>query len=188
MYDTSWLVGMLFLRFSNKLFQDLKAQITELLGPIEVQEEEEAPYAGGLPRKSGVLQARFSREGSGGPGSPVPVTYCPCCRCRPAPWAPGPTARWTFRFPAMMIPAANPFAVLVDETRFADFRAALAARKTSPTLFGHRFRRSLSRDGRTIDGSTRDPALSGLSGEFRHQPGRRRMKVTLFDFQRRCLE
>ena len=90
--------------------------------------------------------------------------------------------------PAMLIPDANPFAVLVDETRFADFLEAVSGRSDLTHLFLVTDSEDAFREmAEQLAAPARHPALSGLPGELHDQPGRDGMKVTLFDFQEDAL-
>jgi len=119
---------------SNKLFQDLKAQITDLLGPIEVQEEEKRPMREGFPANLEYFKLDFLEKDQVALGRQFRAIL-PLLWLRASAVGPRPKSTEDDSIPAMLLPAKNPFAVLVDETRFADFQAALAARDDLTHVF-----------------------------------------------------
>jgi adenine-specific DNA-methyltransferase len=119
---------------SNKLFQEVKTQITELLGPIEVQEEERRPMSDGFPSNLEYFRLDFLDK------DPVALGHqfraiLPLLWLRAGAVGPRPELRDDDSIPAMVVPEQNPFAVLVDETRFADFQGAVAARDDLTHIF-----------------------------------------------------
>jgi adenine-specific DNA-methyltransferase len=119
---------------NNRRFAELKAQIEDLLGPIEAQEEEKRPLREGFPAnlayfkldlldKNQVALGRQFRE-------ILPLLWLRAGAVGARPELPAGAP-----IPAMLIPAANPFAVLADETRFADFLAAVSGRKDLTHIF-----------------------------------------------------
>ncbi len=119
---------------SNKLFQALKAQITNLLGPIEVQEEEKRPMREGFPVNLEYLKLEFLEKDQVALGRQFRAIL-PLLWLRAGAVGPRPKLTEDDSIPAMLIPAKNPFAVLVDEARFADFQGALAARDDLTHVF-----------------------------------------------------
>ena len=119
---------------SNKLFQDLKAQITDLLGPIEAQEEEKRPMREGFPANLEYFKLDFLEKDQVALGRQFRAIL-PLLWLRAGAVGPRPELTEDDSIPAMLLPAKNPFAVLVDETRFADFQAALAARDDLTHVF-----------------------------------------------------
>jgi adenine-specific DNA-methyltransferase len=112
---------------SNKLFQDLKAQISELLGPIEVQEEEKRPMREGFPANLEYFKLDFLEKDQVALGHQFRAIL-PLLWLRAGAVGPRPELMEDDSIPAMLFPAKNPFAVLVDETRFADFQVTVATR------------------------------------------------------------
>jgi len=119
---------------SNKLFQDLRAQITDLLGPIEVQEEETRPMREGFPANLEYLKLDFVEKDQVALGRQFRAIL-PLLWLRAGAVGPRPELTEDDSIPAMLLPANNLFAVLIDETRFADFQAALAARDDLTHVF-----------------------------------------------------
>ncbi len=119
---------------NNQRFAELKAQIEDLLGPIEVPEEEKRPMRDGFPAnlayfkldfldKNHVVLGRQFRE-------IVPLLWLRAGAVGARPELPADAP-----IPVMLMPAANPFAVLVDETRFADFLEAVSGRSDITHIF-----------------------------------------------------
>ncbi|MBN1815424.1 MAG: hypothetical protein JXA14_26565 [Anaerolineae bacterium] len=119
---------------SNKLFQELKAQITGLLGPIEVREEEKRPMREGFRANLEYFKLDFLEKDQVALGRQFRAIL-PLLWLRAG--AMGSRPEWTAddSLPAMLLPAENPFAVLVDETQFADFREAVATRQDLTHIF-----------------------------------------------------
>lgn len=119
---------------SNKLFQDLKAQITDLLGPIEVQEEEKHPMREGFPANLEYFKLDFLEKDQVALGRQFRAIL-PLLWLRAGAVGPRPKLTEDDSIPAMLLPAKNPFAVLEDETRFADFQAEVAVRDDLTHVF-----------------------------------------------------
>jgi adenine-specific DNA-methyltransferase len=119
---------------SNRLFQELKAQISDLLGTIEVQEEEKRPMAEGFPANLEYFKLDFLEKDRVALGRQFRAIL-PLLWLRAGAVGPRPAPAEDDSIPAMLLPAENPFAVLVDETRFADFQAALEAREDVSHVF-----------------------------------------------------
>ncbi|MGC9396855.1 MAG: site-specific DNA-methyltransferase, partial [Anaerolineae bacterium] len=119
---------------SNRLFQALKAQITEMLGPIEVQEEEKRPMREGFPANLEYFKLDFLEKDQVALGLQFRAIL-PLLWLRAGAVGPRPTLPPGEAIPAMLVPAHNPFAVLVDETRFAEFKAAVAMRDDLTHVF-----------------------------------------------------
>ena len=120
---------------TNKLFLELKDQIKELLGPIEVQEEEKRPMRDGFPANLAYFKLDFLEKDEVALGRQfhqiLPLLWAARRRrSAPAPELPGDES-----LPAMLLPAQNHFAVLLDETRFADFRDAASQRPDLSHIF-----------------------------------------------------
>ncbi len=108
----------------NKLFQELKSQIADLLGPIEVQEEEKRPMRDGFPANLEYFKLDFLEKDHVALGRQFRAIL-PLLWLRAGAVGPRPELPEDDSIPDMLLPDQNPFAVLVDETRFADFRDAL---------------------------------------------------------------
>jgi adenine-specific DNA-methyltransferase len=120
---------------SSKRFQDLRAQITDLLGSIKVQEEEKRPMREGFPTNLEYFKLDFLEKDQVALGRQFRAIL-PLLWLRAG--SVGPRPKLTEEedsIPAMLLPAKNPFAVLVDETCFADFQAALATRDDLTHVF-----------------------------------------------------
>ncbi|SMP39740.1 hypothetical protein SAMN06295888_101317 [Desulfonatronum zhilinae] len=112
---------------SKATFDDLKAQIHDLLGPAIVAEEEKRPMRKGFPANLEYFRLEFLDKDQVALGRQfrqvLPLLWLRAGAVGPRPELPEGEA-----IPVMVIPEKNPFAVLVDETRFADFVDALADR------------------------------------------------------------
>jgi len=113
---------------SDKLFKKVKAQIQEMLPSIEEQAVSRRPMSQGFPAnleyfrldfldKDEVALHRQFRE------------LLPILWLRAGAVGARPELEPDEPIPAMMVPERNSFAVLVDETRFPDFQAALKPRQ-----------------------------------------------------------
>ncbi len=115
-------------------FIELKAQIEDLLGPVEVQEEEKRPLSDGFPANLEYFRLDFLDKDQVALGRAfreiLPLLWLRAGAIGPRPELP-PDAP----VPAMLIPEGTPFAVLVDETCFADFSHAIAGRTDLSHLF-----------------------------------------------------
>jgi adenine-specific DNA-methyltransferase len=119
---------------SSKRFRDLKAEIEDMLGPIEQQEEEKRPLADGFPANLEYFRLDFLDKDAVALGRQFAVIL-PLLWLRAGAVGPRPEVAADAPPPAMLLPPANPFAVLVDERRFADFLVAVAARPDLTHLF-----------------------------------------------------
>lgn len=119
---------------SSKLFRQLKEQIEALLGPIEVQEEEKRPMRDGFPANLAYFKLDFLEKDEVALGRQfreiLPLLWLRAGATGPRPELPNDES-----LPAMLLPSQNHFAVLLDETRFADFRDAVANRPDLSHIF-----------------------------------------------------
>jgi adenine-specific DNA-methyltransferase len=119
---------------NNRRFADLKAQIQDLLGPIESQEEERRPMRDGFPANLEYFRLDFLDKDQAALGRQfreiLPLLWLRAGAIGARPELPAGAP-----IPAMLIPPANPFAVLVDETRFADFLEAISGRGDLTHIF-----------------------------------------------------
>ncbi len=119
---------------SNKRFRDLKAEIEALLGPLEVQEEEKRPMQDGFPANLEYFRLDFLDKDQVALGRQF-AAILPLLWLRAGAVGARPEVAADAPPPAMLIPAGNPFAVLVDERRFADFLQAIAPRPDLTHIF-----------------------------------------------------
>ena len=117
-----------------KIFQELKAQITELLGPVIVQEEEKHPMAAGFPANLEYFKLDFTEKDQVALGRQLRAIL-PLLWLRAGAVGPRPELPEDGDIPTMLIPPHNPFAVLIDETCFADFQEAIAERNDLTHIF-----------------------------------------------------
>ena len=108
-------------------FDDLKARICELLGPVSVAEEEKRPMREGFPANLEYFRLDFLDKDYVALGRQfreiLPILWLQAGALGPRPELPKNKP-----IPAKVIPEHNPFAVLVQEARFADFAAELEGR------------------------------------------------------------
>ena len=119
---------------NNRRFAELKAQIEDLLGPIEAQEEEKRPLRDGFPANLEYFKLDFLDKNQVALGRQF-REILPLLWLRAGAVGARPELSTDAPIPAMLIPAANPFAVLVDETRFADFLQAVSDRSDLTHVF-----------------------------------------------------
>lgn len=119
---------------SNKLFQDLKAKINDMLGPIEVQEEEKRPMREGFLANLEYFKLDFLEKDQVALGGQFRAIL-PILWLRAGGLGPRPELPEDEPLPPMLLPELNPFAVLLDETRFAEFQGALAKREGIEYVF-----------------------------------------------------
>ena len=109
---------------SKTTFEDLKARIHDLLGPVIVTEEEKRSMREGFPANLEYFQLDFLDKDHVALGRQF-REILPILWLRAGAIGPRPELPKNKSIPALLIPEHNPFAVLVDETRFADFAAEL---------------------------------------------------------------
>lgn len=119
---------------SAKLFRTLKQQISQTLGPIEVREEERRPIGDGFAANLEYFKLDFLDKDQVALGRQFRAIL-PLLWLRAGGVGPRPKLSNDDPIPAMLIPDKNAFAVLVDETRFADFQEALAKRDNITHIF-----------------------------------------------------
>lgn len=118
----------------NKRFQELKAQITDLLGPITLQEEEKRPMSEGFPANLEYFRLDFLQKDQVALGRQF-QEILPLLWLRAGAVGPRPELTNANSIPPMLLPPDNSFAVLVDETHFADLRTATAVRDDLTHVF-----------------------------------------------------
>ena len=119
---------------NNRCFAELKAQIEDLLGPIEAPEEEKRALRDGFPANLAYFRLDFLDKNQVALGRQfreiLPLLWLRAGAVGAQPELPADAP-----IPALLIPDANPFAVLVDETRFADFLEVVSGRSDITHLF-----------------------------------------------------
>jgi adenine-specific DNA-methyltransferase len=118
----------------NKLFRQLKKEIEALLGPIEVPEEEKRPMCDGFPANLVYFRLDFLEKDEVALGRQF-REILPLLWLRAGAVGPRPELQAGDDLPAMLLPPHNHFAVLLDETCFADFQEAAAARPDLTHIF-----------------------------------------------------
>lgn len=113
---------------SKSIFDDLKASIDDLLGPVIMTEEEKRPMREGFPANLEYFRLEFLDKDHVALGRQF-REILPILWLRAGAIGPRPELPKNKPIPAMLIPEHNPFAVLVDESRFADFAAELESRR-----------------------------------------------------------
>ena len=109
-------------------FDDLKTRIHDLLGPVIVTEEEKRPMREGFRANLEYFRLDFLDKDHVALGRQF-REILPILWLRAGAIGPRPELPRNKPIPAMVIPEHNPFAVLVDETQFADFAAELEDRE-----------------------------------------------------------
>ena len=111
---------------SKATFDSLKARILELLGAMFVLEEEKRPMREGFSANLEYFRLDFLDKDNVALGRQFPEIL-PILWLRAGAIGPRPELSQSKPIPAILLPDRNPFAVLVDETRFADFVDKLAS-------------------------------------------------------------
>ena len=101
---------------SDKLFNELKAALSDLVGPFEIQEERR-PMSQGFPANLEYFQLDFLDKEQVALGRQF-RSILPLLWLRAGAVGPRPTLPDDDSLPAMLIFDETPFAVLIDETRF----------------------------------------------------------------------
>jgi adenine-specific DNA-methyltransferase len=115
-------------------FDELKTRINDMLGPIVVTEEEKRPMRYGFKANMEYFKLDFLEKDQVALGRQfreiLPVLWLCAGSVGPRPELPKDEP-----IPDMLILVHNPFAVLIDETRFAAFIEALAERNEITYVF-----------------------------------------------------
>lgn len=119
---------------SSKVFEDLKARINEMLGPIIVTEEEKRPMREGFPVNLEYFKLDFLEKDQVALGRQF-REILPLLWLRAGAFGPRPELSEGDPIPDMLIPEHNHFAVLIDETRFSTFLKALEGRSDITHVF-----------------------------------------------------
>jgi adenine-specific DNA-methyltransferase len=116
------------------LFDKLKNQIQELLGPIVATEEEKRPMREGFPANLEYFRLEFLDKDHVALGRQF-REILPLLWLRAGAIGPRPELPKNKPISPMLIPKKNPFAVLVDETQFADFSDKIESRDDLSHVF-----------------------------------------------------
>ena len=111
----------------NSTFNQLKARIHDLLGPVILRKEAKHPIRAGLAANLEYFRLDFLDKDDIALGRQFREVL-PILWLRAGALGPRPELPENGRIPALMIPQQNPFAVLVDAARFADFSDQLKDR------------------------------------------------------------
>ena len=109
-------------------FNMIKDRINELLGPTIVTEEEKRPIREGFAANLEYFRLEYLDKDRISLGRQF-CEILPLLWLRSGAVGPRPELPEKETIPPMIVPDENPFAVLIDETRFASFREALEARE-----------------------------------------------------------
>ena len=118
----------------KKTFDDLNAQIDDLLGPITINEEEKRPMSEGFAANLEYFRLDFLEKDQVALGRQF-REILPLLWLRAGAIGPRPELPKNKPLPSLLLPEHNHFAVLLDETRFADFLAETAKRNDLTHLF-----------------------------------------------------
>ena len=132
--DAHYVTHFYIITRSNKTFQHLKIQINEMLGAIELQEEEKRPMREGFSANLEYFKLNFLEKDRVALGQGL-YEILPVLWMRAGAIGPRPELPEDEPVPAILLPEQNPFAVLVNENRFADFQAEVEKRKDLTHIF-----------------------------------------------------
>ncbi len=110
----------------SRLFNILKKQIAETLGPLTVMEDDKRPLAAGFPANLDYFKLDFLQPAEVAMGQQfaaiLPILWMKAGAVGPCPEPPAPQAHW-------LIPVDCPFVVLMRESRFREFLAKVGGRE-----------------------------------------------------------
>lgn len=132
--DQEHITDLYIVAAQPRRFNEIKEQVTELLGPITITEEEKRPMAAGFTANLEYFKLDFLDKDQVALGQQFGAIL-PLLWLRAGAIGPRPEVADNEPLPAMLLPTDNPFGVLIDESRFADFQAAVAARSDLTHLF-----------------------------------------------------
>ena len=116
---------------TNKTFNDLKQAITDLLGPLQMPEEEKLPMKNGFAANLEYFKLEFLDPHEVEMGRQfaaiLPILWLMAGAKGPRPYSTGDVP--------YIIPAGNPFAVLLDENHFRPFKALIETRPDLTHIF-----------------------------------------------------
>jgi adenine-specific DNA-methyltransferase len=119
---------------SKDIFDDIKVRINDLLGPMIVTEEDKRPMKEGFPANLEYFRLDFLDKDQVALGRQF-REILPLLWLRAGAIGPRPEMPKNKPISAMILPDHNPFAVLVDETHFAEFLTALEAKESVTHVF-----------------------------------------------------
>lgn len=132
--DQEHITNFYIITASKTTFDDIKARINDLLGPMIVTEEEKRPMREGFAANLAYFKLDFLEKDQVALGRQfreiLPLLWLKAGAAGPRPELPKRS-----KDPAMLIPEQNPFAVLLDENHFAKFCNKLAERKDVTHVF-----------------------------------------------------
>jgi adenine-specific DNA-methyltransferase len=130
--DNGHVTDCLIVTVETRLFNALKVQALETLGPLIVEEEEKRPLAQGFPANLEYFRLDFLDPDDVRMGRQfaaiLPILWMMAGAKGQRPEPPVPSAPW-------LIPADCPFAVLMQETRFKDFHRHIHKRADLTHVF-----------------------------------------------------
>ncbi len=133
--DADHLTDIYVVTTETKLFNALAKEIKETLGPLPVEEDERRPMADGFPANLDYFKLEFLEPSAVAMGRQfegiLPILWMMAGARGPRPEPPENGCahlHW-------LIPDANPFAVLMRETRFREFLAKLEGRNDLTHVF-----------------------------------------------------
>ena len=112
---------------SNRIFNELKSHVQKMLGPVIATEEEKRPMREGFPTNLEYFRLDFLDKDHVALGRQF-QEILPILWLRAGAMGPRPEFPRYNPIPSMVMPRHNPFAVLLEETQFADFAAELEGR------------------------------------------------------------
>jgi adenine-specific DNA-methyltransferase len=116
---------------SSRFFSQIKAQISDLLGPLQVQEEEKRPMREGFAANLEYFKLEFLDPNEVALGEQF-ATILPVLWLRAGAKGPRPCATSSEPY---LIPADCSFAVLLEESYFKEFQTAIAPRTDLTHIF-----------------------------------------------------
>ena len=119
---------------SKATFDDIQKKISGLLGPMIVMDEGKYPMRDGFPANIEYYKLDFLDKDHVALGRQF-REILPILWMRAGAIGPPPILPKNRPIPAMVFPKHNPFAVLVDETRFADFTELLTNKNSLTHVF-----------------------------------------------------
>lgn len=108
----------------KSVFDDIKKEVQDLLGPYTVMEEEKRPRNLGFSANVEYFRLDFLDPNEVALGKEF-KEILPLLWLKAGAKGPRPVLSDSDPLPPMLIPSKNPFAVLIDEAKFADFVEAL---------------------------------------------------------------
>lgn len=133
--DADHLTDIYVVTTENRLFTALSKTIKETLGPMIVDEQDKRPIAAGFPANLDYFKLDFLEPSAVALGRQfegiLPILWMMAGSRGPCPLTP----ENGYAHLHWLIPEANPFAVLMRETRFREFQTKLTARPDLTHIF-----------------------------------------------------